>query len=354
VPHAAGPNPQQLTEAAVEGYMLKNAAPQCEFTFLDWTDYSATGPAAAITLHYRVEQPTSNPIEATVRFSLQDGNVTSATTVAEQGPPGEDAAKAAVEDYIRKHAAPECTISYMDWTDYSISGDTSVITLRYRVEQPPQADVVVSVRFTIQAGTVVNAELAGQPVTGSAPVIRRRAPTPPPVVVDRFSQDLYNSINGSPMTLHLGDAYSLAQLEDAKARARSEKKPLGFVMVWGQFFDHEADPRGGGSDSALVHFYEAFNNQIILVFVRHESELNDVPQAVKRGFFGADEGGYAPNMAVTDASASEFIVEIPFRDALAVQRDQIFAQGAWKIDQWLATHPDAMASPAPVSGSEGP
>jgi hypothetical protein len=152
-------------------------------------------------------------------------------------------------------------------------------------------------------------------------------------------------MSGPSQTLHLDSAFSLSQLEQAKATAQAQKKPLGFIMVWGQFFDHQADPRSDSSNSALVHFYQVFNQNLVLVFVRHETELGMVPDAVKRGFFGPDEGGYAPNMAVTDATATEFIVEIPFRHLDGPGRDQLFAAGCAKIDQWLATHPNAVATP---------
>jgi len=150
------------------------------------------------------------------------------------------------------------------------------------------------------------------------------------------------------MTLHLSSAFSLSELEQAKAKAEAERKPLGFLMVWGQFFDHEADVHSKGSDSALVHFYKVFHQQLVLVFVRHETELPLVPVAVRKGFSGMNEGGFAPNMAVTDASASEFIVEIPYRGLNSAGREPIFADGGRKIDQWLATHPMAMPTPAPV------
>jgi hypothetical protein len=147
--------------------------------------------------------------------------------------------------------------------------------------------------------------------------------------------------------LHLSDAFGLAQLEKAKEKARMEGKPLGFVMVWGQFFNKLQDTRSIGGASATTHFYEAFHTPLVLVFVRHETELGAVPEAVKKGFNGPDEGGYAPNMAVVDATASEFIVEIPLGggDANGTRRDQVFSDGAAKIEKWLTSHPGAVASP---------
>jgi hypothetical protein len=80
--------------------------------------------------------------------------------------------------------------------------------------------------------------------------------------------------------------------------------------------------------------------------VRHETELGHVPEAGKKGFNGPDEGGFAPNMAVVDATASEFIVEIPMGGGKSdgAKRDEVFRALTPKIDQWLAAHPTAAAA----------
>lgn len=164
----------------------------------------------------------------------------------------------------------------------------------------------------------------------------------------RLQAQALNSAKTAPVaTLETTDAFSLSQLERAKAKAQAERKPLGFVMVWGQFFGKKASTRGRGSEAALAHFYHAFKDTLVLVFVRHENELNSVPEAVKKGFFGPDEGGFAPNMAVVDATASEFIVEIPMGggNSDAPKRDEVFRTLSTKIDQWRAAHPTATASP---------
>ncbi len=53
-------------------------------------------------------------------------------------------------------------------------------------------------------------------------------------------------------------------------------------------------------------------------------------------------------MAVTDATCTEFIVEIPYRYLDGAGRAELFAKGGLKIDQWLANHPDAVPTPAPA------
>ena len=255
--------------------------------------------------------------------------------------------EATVESYMQKHAARNCAVSVLGWSDFAAAGPRSIITLRYRIQQPGRTDAEATVRFTVQGGEVAKTELV-QPPGAPLPAVVSPFPRalPRPVVVDRFSGPLFAASHGGSMTLRLDSAFSLAQLEQAKEKARAERKPLGFLMVWGQFFGHEADPRDKGSDSALVHFYEAFHQNLVLVFVRHETELGQVPEAVKKGFFGPNEGGFAPNMAVVDATATEFITEIPFRGLDGNGRDPLFAAGGREIDQWLATHPAAMATPA--------
>jgi len=168
------------------------------------------------------------------------------------------------------------------------------------------------------------------------------APAPP----RNFTAALEAAKTAPAMVLELGDAFSLAELEDAKAKAIAEKKPLGFIMVWGQFFgSRPTNTRNQGGDSAMVHFYMGFRDTLVLVFVRHEGELEKVPDAVQEGFGGPDEGGFAPNMAVVDATATEFIVEIPLGGdhADGARRDAVFGEGAAKIETWLAGHSDAVA-----------
>lgn len=176
---------------------------------------------------------------------------------------------------------------------------------------------------------------------------RTRHPAPPPP--DHFSAGLEAAKTAPDRAVKWSEAFSLSQLEQAKAQATRLHKPLGFIMVWGQYFDTPASTRTSGSNGALLHFVEAFKDSLVLVFVRHESELQQVPRAVRSGFFGPDEGGYAPNVAVVDATASEFIVEIPYTEPGA-NRDAVFHATTGKINAWLSTHPTAVGS-APARGA---
>jgi hypothetical protein len=139
-------------------------------------------------------------------------------------------------------------------------------------------------------------------------------------------------------SLKASDGFRLDQLAEAKKKAAAEGKPLGFVMVWGSFFDHDGDAaQSRGSVDAFVHFYTVFNDSVVLVFVRHETELGAVPAAVAKGFNGPDEGGYSPNLAVVDPTAEHFICEIPgganHKDVSAAEREKAFHAG---IDRILA------------------
>jgi len=261
-----------------------------------------------------------------------------------------------VQSYMRSRVSGNVSLSFIDWSDFSTAGDVSSVTLRYRVRTMAGTEMQPVVRFAVQGGTIVKADVIDP---GAAPSGAQAAPPPPaptapptpsPVLIDRFSGPIDAAMTGPSMILDANNAYSLGQLQQAEQEAVTSRKPLGFIMVWGQLFGQEADPRSTGSVSALVHFYEVFHQNLVLVFVRHESELGLVPPAVRKGFFGPDEGGYAPNMAVTDATASEFITEIPFRNLDGPGRDALFAAGGKKIDSWLATHPRAVSNDAPTGG----
>jgi hypothetical protein len=163
--------------------------------------------------------------------------------------------------------------------------------------------------------------------------------------LNHFMADIEAAKTAPDRAVRANEAFSLSQLEDARARAQREHKPLGFVMIWGTMLDAPVSTRETGSNPALLHFCEAFKNSVVLVFVRHETELGKVPKAVSKGFTGPDEGGFAPNMAVVDAGARELIVEIPGGGYDAPKRDAVFATDAAKIQAWLAAHPTAMATP---------
>ena len=137
-------------------------------------------------------------------------------------------------------------------------------------------------------------------------------------------------------------AFSLDNLEAAKKKAAAEKKMIGFIMEWDTMLV-PAPPMGRGSDCGLAHFYDTFNGALVLVFVRHESELGSVPDAVKTGFNGPEEGGFAPNMAVVTADCSKFVCEIPYggNDSNGAIRERIFREKIAVIKKFAA---DAQAA----------
>lgn len=193
------------------------------------------------------------------------------------------------------------------------------------------------------------AEAPEVPVVAAAPAAVAPAipatpvATPPPrpkINYQNFSyEEVLNKARENHETaLSVRSAFRLSELEEAKAKAQREGKLLGFIMVWGSFFKDPDEPMGTGSASGMVHFYQVFNDSMVLVFVRHENELNLVPDAVKRGFFGPDEGGFAPNMAVVSADAVDFICEIPFggNNSDGAIRESIFRSKIGTIQAWLA------------------
>jgi hypothetical protein len=154
---------------------------------------------------------------------------------------------------------------------------------------------------------------------------------------DPYEEGFYIARQNRPIIMGLNRAFRLADLEAARKKAQAEKKPIGFIMVWDSFFG-QMEPMGQGGGNALAGFYTVFNKAMVLVFVRHESELGNVPEAVKQGFNGPDEGGWAPNMAVVTADCSQFICEIPLggEHSNGLIREQVFRPKIAEIKKFLA------------------
>jgi hypothetical protein len=155
---------------------------------------------------------------------------------------------------------------------------------------------------------------------------------------DPYERGLSFARQNKVVNLNKNLAFSLDDLEAAKKKAMAENKPLGFIMEWDMMFV-PAHPMGQGGSRALAHFYSAFNQSLVLVFVSHERELDKVPDAVKKGFFGHDEGGFAPNMAVVTPDCSQFICEIPLggNSSNGQIREQIFRQKIAVIKKFVAS-----------------
>lgn len=164
----------------------------------------------------------------------------------------------------------------------------------------------------------------------------------PPEVKEKYHCDPYDLAMMVPrqnqiVYLNKNLAFSLNDLEAAKKKAREERKLIGFILEWDEFFI-PSRPMGPGSNGALAHFYDVFHDNLVLVFVRHESELDQVPDAVKQGFSGPEEGGYAPNMAVVTADCSKFVCEIPYAAKKFGEREQIFRQKIEVIRKFIAAN----------------
>lgn len=155
---------------------------------------------------------------------------------------------------------------------------------------------------------------------------------------DPYELDMAFARQNRTVYLTKSAAFSLDQLDAAKKKAKDEKKLLGFIMEWDTMLI-PSHPMGRGSNSGLAHFYDVFHNNMVLVFVRHESELGKVPAAVNEGFGGPEEGGFAPNMAVVTADCSQFVCEIPYggEQSNGAIREKIFREKLAVIRKFLKT-----------------
>jgi len=81
----AGGADSAQAKSIVQAYVRQALPPPHAVTFLDWKDYSTTGPTSAITLKYQDQSGSARSVVATVRFQIEGGKVTK-TQVLQNGP----------------------------------------------------------------------------------------------------------------------------------------------------------------------------------------------------------------------------------------------------------------------------
>ena len=84
---------------------------------------------------------------------------------------------------------------------------------------------------------------------------------------------------------------------------------------------------GQGGGNALAGFYTVFNKALVLVFVRHESELDKVPDAVKKGMI---EGSYLKRMA-QPTDIAKAILFLASEDADFITGQMLLVDGGFSL-----------------------
>jgi len=210
---------------------------------------------------------------------------------------------------------------------------------------------VISVKARIDTLSVTTAAgVVGVPFTNLPTAVRIK------YGYDAFEAGYVHAHRARPVINRLSDCFSMAHLDQAKAKAQRDGKCLGFILVWGQYFGSQVFPQGQGGDCATAQFVACFKDSLVLVFVRHETEIGHVPAAVHDGYSGPDEGGFAPSMAVTDPACSTYICEVPMggSDSDGAKRLTVFRNRIDRIKAWLTAHPEATAAAQPLTAPNGP
>ncbi len=183
-----------------------------------------------------------------------------------------------------------------------------------------------------------------QPVVVEA-LVTDTSVTPPQAVqkYEKFSYEkaLMRARGNATIQLAPDSAFRLDQIEEAMQTAQAEKKLLGFLMVWDVFFGKPAKPMDKQGADALAHFHEVFRDNLVLVYVRHEEldkQIDKIPEAVKKGFFGSNGATFSPNMAVVSADAADFVCQIPLGGGDATEgraREAVFREKIQAINAWI-------------------
>ncbi len=153
---------------------------------------------------------------------------------------------------------------------------------------------------------------------------------------DPFKEGLFLARENRLVDMKKTMAFPLDDLEAARAKARTENKMIGFVVVQDQLFGPPARPMGKGSAAALAQFYTTFHKALVLVFVSDERELDKLPPAAKTGILGPEAGKLSPRMAVVTADGAQAVCLVPYgKDAATgYDRETMFKQKIAEIKKF--------------------
>jgi hypothetical protein len=63
---------------------------------------------------------------------------------------------------MQSHATAPASLNILEWSDFSSSGPDTLVTVRYNAALPSGGRANATVRFTVRAGSVVNAQVLAQ------------------------------------------------------------------------------------------------------------------------------------------------------------------------------------------------
>ena len=163
---------------------------------------------------------------------------------------------------------------------------------------------------------------------------------------DPFEEGLFLARQNNKVDLKKDMAFWLDDLEAAKQKAKAEKKMIGFVVVWDNFFGKPAKTMGQGSPDALAQYYTTFHNALVLVFVSHERDAERVPPAGKRGLSGLKAGKFSPKMAVVTGDCSQYVCIVPYGEGTSTgyEREVIFKQKIAVIKKFASSPPKSQVT----------
>lgn len=166
-----------------------------------------------------------------------------------------------------------------------------------------------------------------------------------------IESQIYQAARKGPIALTENSGFQLARLEEAKAKAVAEGKPLGFVVTWRSYWGPDMDPKAvGGSPGAMAHYHLVYDPLLVMVYVRHEDEYPRMPPGAAAGITGPKAGGWAPKMAITTPDAKTLIEMVPWgatKDGKpgGLKERAAGFRAAWPpVETWYQANPDMAAA----------
>ena len=132
--------------------------------------------------------------------------------------------------------------------------------------------------------------------------------------------------------------YRMSQLEEAKKRAASEGKPIGWIASYPEYLTPYSNLKGSGSHAATAYAIRALEKETILVFSDGRTENHQEPSIVDQALHSPNPHYTVPGVVILTPALDKIICQAPYTGD-ADERIKVFTEALKKIrdkDSWRA------------------
>jgi hypothetical protein len=133
--------------------------------------------------------------------------------------------------------------------------------------------------------------------------------------------------------------YSLKQVEEAKARAAAEQKPIGWISTHPEYLAPHKNPMGSSSHASTAYAVRALQNVTVLVVSNPRTDNHSEPPIVDQALHTPDPHYTIPGVVILTPALDKVIYNLP-HTTNSQQRIKMYTEALQKIRDKSSWQPE--------------